>query len=170
MKKKQSRLPGKLKNLFLLLALNMVVACCFAQVNITGKVSVTSAGTTNDLTGISVTLKGTKFGTGTDNSGAYKLSATVTPGKYIVVFSGVGYQKEEVPVTISNAGDYTVDAQLTASVSSLDEVVVTGTSAGTTRRQLGSYISSVKADDLTKGATGNVLAALQGKTAGAQIT
>ncbi|HUP11806.1 MAG TPA: SusC/RagA family TonB-linked outer membrane protein, partial [Niastella sp.] len=47
--------------------------------------------------------------------------------------------------------------------------VVTGTSAGTTRRQLGSYISTVNASDLTKGATGNVLAALQGKTAGAQI-
>lgn len=52
----------------------------------------------------------------------------------------------------------------------LDEIVVTGTSAGTTKRQLGSYISTVKADQLTKGATGNVLAALQGKTMGAQIT
>ncbi len=51
----------------------------------------------------------------------------------------------------------------------MDEVVVTGTSQGTTKRQLGSYISTVKADELTKGATGNVLAALQGKTAGAQI-
>jgi TonB-dependent SusC/RagA subfamily outer membrane receptor len=51
----------------------------------------------------------------------------------------------------------------------LDEVVVTGVSAGTTRRQLGSYVSTVKAEDLGKGATSNVLAALQGKTAGAQI-
>ena len=40
---------------------------------------------------------------------------------------------------------------------------------GTTRKQLGSYISTVRGDELTKGATGNVLAALQGKTAGAQI-
>src|SRR5205085_11480590 len=51
----------------------------------------------------------------------------------------------------------------------LDEVVVTGTTAGTTRRQLGSYISTVKAEDLNRGATSNVLTALQGKTAGAQI-
>jgi TonB family protein len=50
----------------------------------------------------------------------------------------------------------------------MDEVVVTGVSAGTTRKQLGSYISTVKSDQLTKGATGNVLSALQGKTAGAQ--
>ena len=47
--------------------------------------------------------------------------------------------------------------------------MVTGTSLGTTRKQLGSYISTVRGDELTKGATGNVLAALQGKTAGAQI-
>ncbi|WP_315815659.1 TonB-dependent receptor plug domain-containing protein [Paraflavitalea speifideaquila] len=51
----------------------------------------------------------------------------------------------------------------------LDEVIVTGTSQGTTRKQIGSYISTLKADDINKGATSNVLAALQGKTAGAQI-
>src|ERR1043165_5362024 len=51
----------------------------------------------------------------------------------------------------------------------MDEVIVTGVSAGTTRKQLGNYISTVKADELTKGATSNVLSALQGKTAGAQI-
>src|SRR6185503_5947428 len=51
----------------------------------------------------------------------------------------------------------------------LDEVVVTGTSQGTTRKQLGSYISTVKGDVLTRGNSGNVLAGLQGKTPGAQI-
>ncbi len=48
--------------------------------------------------------------------------------------------------------------------------MITGASIGTTRKQLGSYVSSVKADELSKGATANVLSALQGKTAGAQIT
>ena len=33
---------------------------------------------------------------------------------------------------------------ITTAISNLDEVVVTGTSAGTIRRQLGSYISTVK--------------------------
>jgi TonB-dependent SusC/RagA subfamily outer membrane receptor len=51
----------------------------------------------------------------------------------------------------------------------MDEVIVTGVSAGTTRKQLGNYISTVKADELSKGASSNVLTALQGKTAGAQI-
>jgi TonB-linked SusC/RagA family outer membrane protein len=70
---------------------------------------------------------------------------------------------------ISDAASYTADAQLAEDALKLDEVVVTGVSAGTTRKQLGSYISTVRGDQLTKGATGNVLAALQGKTAGAQI-
>ena len=35
---------------------------------------------------------------------------------------------------------------------------------------MGNYIATVKAEDLNKGATANVLSALQGKTAGAQIT
>ena len=170
MERYEFKLPGKIKNICLLLALNMVVACGFAQVNITGKVSGKSGDQSNGLSSISVVLKGTKYGAGTDNNGEYKLSAPVKPGRYTLVFSGVGYQSSEVTLTIGTAAGYIADAQLATAISNLDEVVVTGTSAGTTRRQLGSYISTVKADDLTKGATGNVLAALQGKTAGAQIT
>src|SRR6185369_15836434 len=69
----------------------------------------------------------------------------------------------------SSASSYTVDAQLSVDPLNMEEVVVTGTSAGTTRKQLGSYVSTVKADQLNKGASSNVLTALQGKTAGAQI-
>ena len=71
---------------------------------------------------------------------------------------------------MNTAKNYSVDAQLTNDALGLDEVIVTGTSLGTTRKQLGSYISTVSGEELTKGATGNVLQALQGKTAGAQIT
>lgn len=72
------------------------------------------------------------------------------------MFSSNGFKSKESALTVGSASTYTVDAELTESVSKLDEVIVTGTSAGTTRRQLGSYISSVKAEDLTKGATANV--------------
>jgi TonB-linked SusC/RagA family outer membrane protein len=161
--------PGKIKNIFLLLALNMVLACSFAQVNITGKVTANSGNQAVGVAGISVLVKGTKYGGSTDNTGAYNISAPIKPGNYFVEFSGVGYQTAEMRLTVTSTTNYTLDVLLTEKVSSMDEVIVTGTSAGTTRRQLGSYISTVKADDLTQGATGNVLAALQGKTAGAQI-
>ncbi len=61
MERKEFQLPGKIKNLFLLLALSMVVACSFAQVNITGKAKEKSGDGTGGITGISVTLKGTNY-------------------------------------------------------------------------------------------------------------
>jgi TonB-linked SusC/RagA family outer membrane protein len=159
---------GKWKKSYLLLAATMLMtAFTFGQVRITGKVSSPSSASTES---VAVTVKGTKFGAIADNNGTYSFSAPLTAGKYSLVFSGVGFQEKEVVLTVGTEKAYTVDVQLSDKISKLDEVIVTGTSAGTTRRQLGSYISSVKADELTKGATGNVLAALQGKTAGAQIT
>ena len=157
-------LPGKIKNFILLLALNMIVACSFGQVSISGKATGKTGSLTDGVNAVSVLVKGTKYGAGTDNNGQYKITAPLKPGRYVIEFSGIGFQTSEVELTIGSANDYTVDAVLTEKVSSLDEVIVTGTSAGTTRRQLGSYVSTVK------GATGNVLGALQGKTAGAQIT
>jgi TonB-dependent SusC/RagA subfamily outer membrane receptor len=70
---------------------------------------------------------------------------------------------------VGSENSYTSNISLAEDALKLDEVVVTGVSAGTTRKQLGSYISTVKGDQLNKGATSNVLGALQGKTAGAQI-
>ncbi len=139
----------------------------FAQVKISGKATAKNGGSTDAL---SVQVKNTKFGTATDFNGNYFFNADLKSGNYILTFSGVGFATQEVAFTVSGK-EVSVNATLSeAAVNKLDEVVVTGTSAGTTRRQLGSYVSTVKAEDLNKGATGNVLAALQGKTAGAQIT
>ncbi|OQP54644.1 SusC/RagA family TonB-linked outer membrane protein [Niastella yeongjuensis] len=150
----------------LLLFCQLMVSLTFAQVRISGKVT----GTGNQaLAGISVTVKNTNFGTATDPSGNYSINAALKPGNYSVEFSGVGFKKASQNLTVSSADKYTVNITLAEDALGLEEVVVTGTSEGTTRKQVGSYISTVKADQLNKGATGNVLAALQGKTAGAQI-
>jgi len=155
------------KSALLLLLFSTMVVCSVAQVTISGKVT-DDAG--KPATGITVQVSGTTQGSATDNNGNYKLTANLKAGDYTISFSGVGFETSKLPLNIGTSLSYTVDAVMTTRVSKLDEVIVTGTSAGTTRRQLGSYISSVNADELTKGATGNVLAALQGKTAGAQIS
>ena len=157
----------------ILLTLCVILLACLATLSAGAQVKLT--GTVTDATGkplpsITVQLKGSNAGTSTNADGVYTLSRAINPGNYTLVFSGVGFKTEEKPVTVGASASYTIDAQLESTALALDEVVVTGTSAGTTRRQLGSYISTVKADDLTKGSTGNVLAALQGKTAGAQIS
>jgi TonB-linked SusC/RagA family outer membrane protein len=155
------------RNIFPLILLCLLSGWSYAQVHIAGQV-LNKSGT--PVESASVLIRDTKFGTSTDNTGAYSLTADLKPGKYVLEFSGVGFRLQTVNLTIGAAASYTANTTLSDDVKGLDEVVVTGTSAGTTRRQLGSYISTVKADDLTKGSTGNVLAALQGKTAGAQIT
>lgn len=150
---------------FALLLLGATIAQ--SQVTIAGKVTGPDG---SGLSAISVSIRNTTMGVTTDVDGNYNLAATLSPGNYTLVFSAVGYKTKEQSIEISSANSYNVDARLDIDALSMDEVVVTGTSAGTTKRQLGSYVSSVKGDQLTKGATGNVLAALQGKTAGAQIT
>lgn len=151
----------------LLLLMNLTAISLNAQVKISGTVT---DGAGKPVASLTVQLKNTRSGASTGSDGSYILSAGIKPGTYTLVFSGVGYKLQEKSLLIGAATAYTLDAQVEESVSKLDEVVVTGTSQGTTRRQLGSYISSVNASELTKGSTGNVLAALQGKTAGAQIS
>ena len=138
----------------------------FSQVKISGKVTGTDG---KGLPYISVQVKGTGIGSSTDLDGSYSFMADLKPGPYVLEFTGVGLKSKEQALSIGTETSYTADASLVEDALKLDEVVVTGTSAGTTRKQLGSYISTVKGDDLTKGATSNVLGALQGKTAGAQI-
>jgi TonB-linked SusC/RagA family outer membrane protein len=157
---------GKWRPFSLVLFLQFVSVLSWAQVNINGKVTGPDG---SNLTAISVTIKNSGIGTATDVNGMYDINTDLKAGVYTLVFSGVGFSSKEETLQVGSATSYTINVTLVEDALNLDEVVVTGVSAGTTRKQLGSYVSTVKSDQLTKGATGNVLAALQGKTAGAQI-
>ncbi len=136
------------------------------QTEIRGKVTGADG---KGLPSISVQIMTTTFGSVTDPNGMYAISGNIKAGSYTLEFSGVGFKTSMQSVTIGTATTYTFNAVLSGDILNMDEVVVTGTVAGTTRKQLGSYISNVKADQLTRGGSQNVLSALQGKTAGAQI-
>ncbi|MFM7357593.1 MAG: SusC/RagA family TonB-linked outer membrane protein [Sediminibacterium sp.] len=157
----------KWKPIYLSIFLSLFAVISYGQVRIAGKVSGSGGATVES---VNVTVKGTKYGTISDLNGNYAFSAALTPGNYTLVFSAIGWGDQTKNLTVGNDKSYTVDATLSPSISKLDEVVVTGTSAGTTRRQLGSYVATLKASDLNKGAAGNALQALQGKTPGAVIT
>lgn len=166
MNQRKQSATGAGRRLSLVLALQLVFLAAFSQVRISGKVT----GPDNKgIPGISITVKNTSFGTSTEANGTYVLAAELKPGQYELEFSGVGFKTRTQSLQVGSSASYTTDVKLSEDALNLDEVVVTGTSAGTTRRQLGNYVSSVKSDQLTKGAAGNVLQALQGKTAGAQI-
>lgn len=74
-----------------------------------------------ELIGVSVALKGTSIGVITDLDGKFRL--TNVPPKSTVVFSFVGFEKNEVKLTESKERETIV---LKQSISSLDEVVVVG--------------------------------------------
>jgi TonB-linked SusC/RagA family outer membrane protein len=148
------------------------LACICAA---TAQAQVMVKGTITDskgaaIAGATVSVKSDNAATSSGADGTYQLITKLKAGSQTIIFSAVGYKTVEKTITVAaGTSDYTADAQLGTDAIGLDEVIVTGTSVGTTRKQLGSYVSTVKADQLNKGATSNVLAALQGKTAGAQI-
>ncbi|MBE7172761.1 MAG: SusC/RagA family TonB-linked outer membrane protein [Williamsia sp.] len=152
--------------LFLCICTLLFAGPLAAQIRVSGAVTGPNG---EGLPGITVAIANSGVGAATDANGKYSFTTNLPAGNYTLQFSGVGFKSGEASLRIGSGQSYVVNSQLTTDALGLDEVVVTGTSQGTTRRQLGSYISTVKADELTKGATGNVLAALQGKTAGAQI-
>ncbi|MFN5547604.1 MAG: carboxypeptidase-like regulatory domain-containing protein, partial [Bacteroidota bacterium] len=162
--------PKKRGMAFWCLFLLMVCASAWAQsqsVTITGK--VTDAENQQPLPGASVLVAGTTNGTITDADGNFSLTVQSSDGTLQLQISFIGYISSKIPVTISAGVAPSLDVKLQVDVTSLDEVVVTGTGVPTERKRLGNFVSTVKSTDLTSGAANNPLGALQGKIAGAQI-
>lgn len=132
--------------------------------------TVTDARTMEPLAGVAVRLTSTTFGISTGADGSYTFTANVAPGQYTVSLTYIGFQSISRTIQLGDAQSVVLNAALDQAAVGLDEVIITGTSEGTTRRQLGSYVGSVSGEELNKGAAGNVLTGLQGKVAGAQIS
>ena len=150
----------------LALMFSLLSTAVISQVRISGKVTGTDG---KGIALISVIVNNTSFGGVTDAGGNYSFTADLRPGSYVLEFSGVGFKSKTNDLRVGNENAYTINTELSGDALNLDEVVVTGNPLGTTRRQLGSYVSSISSDKLNKASSANVLSALQGKTAGAQI-
>ncbi|MDR6560534.1 MULTISPECIES: TonB-dependent receptor [unclassified Arcicella] len=115
------------------------------------------------LPGVSVLVKNTNRGTSTDTKGQYKIA--VPDGNNTLIFSFVGYQKQEVVVN----GRSVINVSMLVENQSLDEVVVVG--YGTqSRKNLTSAITTIKPEDMNRGAISDVGQLLQGKVPGLNIT
>ncbi len=73
-----------------------------------------------------VLIKGTTKGTTSDFDGLYEFS-DLDAGAYTLVFSFVGYETQEIAVTIVDGETIEVNVEMSASAASLDEVVITTT-------------------------------------------
>lgn len=150
----------KIRDLFLLSLLCLgITQPLFAQnVTVKGKVTDDKG---EMIPGASVTVKGFQQGTLTDAEGMYSIDVG---GNATLVFSFLGYLKEEVPV--SNRS--TINVSLKIDTKALEEVVVVG--YGTQRKiETTGSIASVKAADLVQTPVANIAQGLQARVAGVQI-
>ncbi|MGB3145901.1 MAG: carboxypeptidase-like regulatory domain-containing protein, partial [Maribacter sp.] len=124
---------------------------------------VTDAETQEPLPGVNVVEKGTTNGTVTDFDGNY--SITLTSDNATLVFSSLGFAKQEITVN----GNSSINAVLAEDAQALSEVVVVG--YGTQKKSdLTGAIASVGSEALTERNTTNPLEAVQGNVAGVQIS
>lgn len=134
-----------------------------APLSITIQGQVTSQDTREVLPGVSVLVKGTSQGTNTDSDGNYRIS--VENEQAVLVFSFVGYQKQEVVV----GNRSTVSVQLVAGDQTLNEVVVVGYGVQK-KRELTNSIASISSREIQNQIVNNPLNALAGQLPGVQIT
>jgi TonB-linked SusC/RagA family outer membrane protein len=143
--------------LFLLL----MVQFAFSQSGkITGKVTNSVDG--NPIPGVNVVVDGSKKGVSTDFEGSYTINAG---SGSTLSFSFLGYETQKIKTDSS-----VLNVKLKELTSTLDQVVVVGSTVRTSRKELGNAITSVKSEQLLRSQPNSISSALQGKVAGAQIS
>ena len=130
------------------------------DIAISGK--ITDGETGEGLPGVNIVVKGSTTGTTTDASGRYKIN--VPSKSSVLIFSFVGYLRQEVPV----ADLQTIDIALKPDNNALNEVVVTGF-GDRTKRSLGYATTAIEGDAIRSTGAINPIAALQGMVPGMQV-
>ena len=114
------------------------------------------------IIGATVTVKGSRQATTTDENGNFLLTAKKGA---VVTVSYVGYGSRDYTVT-----GPTLDAALSSKGTDLNEVVVTALGIKKEKKALGYAITEVKGDELTQARSVNVANSLVGKVAGLNVT
>jgi len=155
-----------LRKFFLFMALLIWACNGFAQnVTITGQVTDDQK---SPIIGASVVLLGTTVGNATDIDGNYQINKAPS-GKFTIKASSLGFKSVTKEITLENNQTITVNFILASDVMNMEEMVIVG--YGTNRkRNITSSISSIKAAELANISVPSFEAALQGRSAGVQVT
>lgn len=126
----------------------------------------TISGTVTDASGVtlpgaSIVEKGTTNGTQSDFDGNYSIAVSANA---ILVISYVGFVSQEI--TVGNSS--TINIVLQEDANQLDEVVITGYSAQSTRDITGS-VSTIKSENIAATAPTGIEQALQGQASGVVV-
>ncbi len=94
---------------------------------------VVDAKTGEHLPGITIAIKGTTYGTATDNTGHYTLRH-LKPGKLTLVMRGLGYISQERTITLESNKMHELNFEAIEDNVRIDEVVVSANRQATLRR------------------------------------
>lgn len=154
-------IPRRTKKVWILsFALGLFLSQVQAQMQVSGK--VTDGDTNEPLPGVNVLVEGTSIGTITDMNGLYSL--TVNSDEETLIFSFIGYQTQTVP--IQNRSQ--IDVNLSISVTSLSEIVVTGYTSQSKRTVAGA-VTTLETKKAFETPVVNASEALQGRAAGVSV-
>jgi len=126
--------------------------------------TVTAADGGNALPGVTIQVKGGTAGTTSNVDGTFSLSVPNT--NITLVFSFVGYLRQEVPLN----GQTRLQVALQPDTRNLEQVVVTALGIKREKRALGYAVQDIGGEELAVSRQTNVVNALQGKVAGVQIS
>ncbi len=143
--------------LLLLVSASMWVSANAQKITVNGKVSDQNG---NPVPYSSVTEKGTRSGTVSDEGGSFTL--TVAPGAKLII-SAAGFRVAELTAETS------MIIKLTAIDKELSEVVVTALGVKREKKALGFSVQEVKGENLTIAKSLDVSSSIVGKVAGVQI-
>lgn len=130
------------------------------QIQITGRVT-DSEGTA--IQGATVLIKDDVNATGTQTDQGGNFNLPVTKSEAVLEVSYVGFQSQQVHAAVGK------DVHVTLlPIDALDEVVVVGYGA-VKKRDLTGAVTSVKAEEIMRTPTSNVMDALQGKVSGMDV-
>jgi len=134
-------------------AVALLAALSSKAVAQTGTVSgkVTDASTNRPIADVRVTAAGTALATVTNAEGDYRL-AGLRPGRVTIAIFRLGYKAARDTINVDANQTVTLNVQLSASLVTLSELVVTGTAGNQERRAQSAQVASISAAQLVKDA------------------
>ncbi len=156
---------SNLRHGLVLTAFLLVPFVVFGQLTIQGRVTDERG---EALIGANVLLPGTNWGAATDLEGNFKILVPEPGAETVIEARFIGYKTGRQALT-QTGGIAEANFSLTIDALQIDEIVVTGTSVQTAKRQLGNAISTINIRDVEATGATAIDAALTGKIAGAQI-
>jgi TonB-linked SusC/RagA family outer membrane protein len=130
--------------------------------------TITDQTTKTGIPSVNVQIVGSTRGVVSGPDGHFRING-VASGPAQIRATRIGYAAATQTISVPTGDVVTADFALSATQVTLDQVVVTGTSANERLRETGNLVAVVQADSINKGAVETFSDLLAGKAAGVQI-